>query len=167
MPSCRDSADGRANGSAPAAEPRSLVKFRHQQGFAAEGGQSGSKLSQALMRKKEAREVKPVYHPQCQPFALCWCRKLTRREAHEGHFGPHGMGASCYGRPGKSVVCDRSRRPSHQGEHWSYARERASLTADLGSGIRRAEAVFDGSYLDDPWLGGFGPTSVHVLMCRG
>lgn len=49
-----------------ATEPRSLVKFRHQQGFAAQGGQAGSKLSQALMRKKEAREVKPVYHPQCQ-----------------------------------------------------------------------------------------------------
>jgi pleiotropic regulator 1 len=51
---------------AAAAEPRSLVKFRHQQGFAAEGGQAGSKLSQALMRKKEAREIKPEYHPQCE-----------------------------------------------------------------------------------------------------
>ncbi|KAK8849658.1 pre-mRNA-splicing factor PRP46 [Kwoniella newhampshirensis] len=60
----------------PAAEPRALVKFRHQQGFAAEGGQTGSKLSQALMRKKEAREVKPEYHPQ-------W--KLTR--VISGHMG--------------------------------------------------------------------------------
>lgn len=64
-------ADDSTNGSAPAAEPRSLVKFRHQQGFAAEGGQSGSKLSQALMRKKEAREVKPVYHPQCELGIPC------------------------------------------------------------------------------------------------
>lgn len=47
-------------------EPRALVKFRHQQGFAAQGGQAGSKLSQALMRKKEAREIKPIYHPQCK-----------------------------------------------------------------------------------------------------
>ncbi|CAD6568717.1 MAG: pre-mRNA-splicing factor prp46 [Tremellales sp. Tagirdzhanova-0007] len=60
----------------PASEPRALVKFRHQQGFAAEGGQAGSKLSQALMRKKEAREVKPVYHPE-------W--KLTR--VISGHMG--------------------------------------------------------------------------------
>ncbi|RSH93295.1 pre-mRNA-splicing factor prp46 [Saitozyma podzolica] len=60
----------------PASEPRSLVKFRHQQGFAAEGGQAGSRLSQALMRKKEAREVKPVYHPQ-------W--KLSR--VISGHMG--------------------------------------------------------------------------------
>jgi pleiotropic regulator 1 len=49
----------------PAAEPRSLVKYRHQQGFAAEGGQASSRLSQALMRKKEAREIKPDYHAQC------------------------------------------------------------------------------------------------------
>lgn len=58
----------RTNGSAapgPAAEPRSLVKYRHQQGFAAEGGQASSRLSQALMRKKEAREIKPDYHAQC------------------------------------------------------------------------------------------------------
>ncbi|WWD20286.1 pre-mRNA-splicing factor PRP46 [Kwoniella shandongensis] len=60
----------------PTADPRSLVKFRHQQGFAAEGGQTGSKLSQALMRKKEAREIKPEYHPQ-------W--KLTR--VISGHMG--------------------------------------------------------------------------------
>ncbi|KAL7425127.1 pre-mRNA-splicing factor prp46 [Cryptotrichosporon argae] len=59
-----------------ASEPRALVKFRHQQGFAAEGGQATSKLSQALMRKKEAREVKPVYHPQ-------W--KLSR--VISGHMG--------------------------------------------------------------------------------
>ncbi|KAK6908475.1 pre-mRNA-splicing factor PRP46 [Kwoniella mangroviensis CBS 8507] len=65
-----------SNTSAPAAEPRSLVKFRHQQGFAAEGGQASSRLSQALMRKKEAREVKPEYHPQ-------W--KLTR--VISGHMG--------------------------------------------------------------------------------
>ncbi|KIR33268.1 pre-mRNA-splicing factor PRP46 [Cryptococcus deuterogattii MMRL2647] len=58
------------------AEPRSLVKFRHQQGFAAEGGQATSRLSQALMRKKEAREVKPEYHPE-------W--KLTR--VISGHMG--------------------------------------------------------------------------------
>jgi pleiotropic regulator 1 len=51
-------------GTAGPAAPRSLVKFRHQQGFGAEGGAASSRLSQALMRKKEAREVKPVYHPQ-------------------------------------------------------------------------------------------------------
>jgi len=54
----------------PASEPRSLVKFRHQQGFAAEGGHGGSKLSQALMRKKEAREIKPEYHAQCESRAI-------------------------------------------------------------------------------------------------
>ncbi|ADV23409.1 pre-mRNA-splicing factor PRP46 [Cryptococcus gattii Ru294] len=68
----------KASSSTPeaAAEPRSLVKFRHQQGFAAEGGQATSRLSQALMRKKEAREVKPEYHPE-------W--KLTR--VISGHMG--------------------------------------------------------------------------------
>jgi len=49
-----------------AAEPRSLVKYRHQEGFAAEGGQASSRLSQALMKKKEAREIKPDYHAQCK-----------------------------------------------------------------------------------------------------
>ncbi|ORX37733.1 WD40-repeat-containing domain protein [Kockovaella imperatae] len=72
-----ETASSSTSGSAAAAaEPRLLVKFRHQQGFAAEGGHSGSRLSQALMRKKEAREVKPVYHPQ-------W--KLTR--VISGHMG--------------------------------------------------------------------------------
>lgn len=55
-----------AGPSAGPVAPKSLVKFRHQQGFGAEGGQASSRLSQALMRKKEAREVKPVYHPQCK-----------------------------------------------------------------------------------------------------
>lgn len=70
--------DAGSSASAPAASdaPRSLVKFRHQQGFAADGGAAGSRLSQALMRKKEAREVKPVYHPQ-------W--KLSR--VISGHMG--------------------------------------------------------------------------------
>ncbi|WWD04577.1 pre-mRNA-splicing factor PRP46 [Kwoniella europaea PYCC6329] len=71
-----EAATSSSNTSDPAAEPRSLVKFRHQQGFAAEGGQASSRLSQALMRKKEAREVKPEYHPQ-------W--KLTR--VISGHMG--------------------------------------------------------------------------------
>ncbi|ODN72948.1 pre-mRNA-splicing factor PRP46, variant [Cryptococcus amylolentus CBS 6039] len=59
-----------------APEPQALVKFRHQQGYAAQGGQAGSRLSQALMRKKEAREIKPEYHPQ-------W--KLSR--VISGHMG--------------------------------------------------------------------------------
>lgn len=58
------STNGAAN-PGPAAEPRSLVKYRHQQGFASEGGAASSRLSQALMRKKEAREIKPDYHAQC------------------------------------------------------------------------------------------------------
>lgn len=41
---------------------QALVSFRHQQGFAAQGGQASSRLSQALMKKKEQREAKPVYH---------------------------------------------------------------------------------------------------------
>lgn len=79
----------------PAAEPRSLVKYRHQQGFAAEGGQASSRLSQALMRKKEAREIKPDYHAQCQSQPRCVGRweqsadtelgKLTR--VISGHMG--------------------------------------------------------------------------------
>ncbi|KAK4688549.1 pleiotropic regulator 1, partial [Tremellales sp. Uapishka_1] len=52
------------------------LPYRHQQGFAAQGGQAASKLSQALMRKKEAREIKPAYHPQ-------W--KLSR--VISGHMG--------------------------------------------------------------------------------
>ncbi|WOO81407.1 Pre-mRNA-splicing factor PRP46 [Vanrija pseudolonga] len=67
--------DPGADTAAPSA-PRALVKFRHQEGFAAEGGAASSRLSQALMRKKEAREVKPVYHPQ-------W--KLSR--VISGHMG--------------------------------------------------------------------------------
>jgi pleiotropic regulator 1 len=78
----------RSSSSAPAAEPRSLVKFRHQQGFAAEGGASGSKLSQALMRKKEAREVKPVYHPQWKLSRVIsghmgWVRAVTVDPANQ------------------------------------------------------------------------------------
>jgi pleiotropic regulator 1 len=46
------------------------VQYRHQQGFAASGGQASSKLSQALMRKKEAREVKPQYHAPCRSLCL-------------------------------------------------------------------------------------------------
>ncbi|WVF68480.1 pre-mRNA-splicing factor PRP46 [Kwoniella sp. CBS 6097] len=71
-----EAAETSGSGAAPAAEPRALVKFRHQQGYAAKGGQASSRLSQALMRKKEAREVKPAYHPQ-------W--KLTR--VISGHMG--------------------------------------------------------------------------------
>ena len=75
------------------AEPRSLVKFRHQQGFAAEGGQASSRLSQALMRKKEAREIKPIFHPQCWSELACDCNhelmfftgKLSR--VISGHMG--------------------------------------------------------------------------------
>ncbi|BEI81691.1 hypothetical protein CcaverHIS002_0208510 [Cutaneotrichosporon cavernicola] len=58
------SVDAGAGAAGGQGAPRSLVKFRHQQGFGAEGGAASSRLSQALMRKKEAREVKPVYHPQ-------------------------------------------------------------------------------------------------------
>jgi pleiotropic regulator 1 len=67
------------------------VKYRHQQGFAAEGGQAASKLSQALMRKKEAREIKPDYHAQCRSFnklvRICsdGLGKLTR--VISGHMG--------------------------------------------------------------------------------
>jgi hypothetical protein len=60
---CR-TAGPKSTGAGPA-EPRSLVKYRHQEGFAAEGGQAASRLSQALMKKKEAREIKPDYHAQC------------------------------------------------------------------------------------------------------
>jgi pleiotropic regulator 1 len=83
----------------PASEPRSLVKFRHQQGFAAEGGHTGSKLSQALMRKKEAREIKPKYHAQCgflyqvKGFVLM----AENRETIESHFWPYGLGQSYSG----------------------------------------------------------------------
>lgn len=59
-----EAAPSTAPGSEGPSAPRSLVKFRHQEGFGADGGQASSRLSQALMRKKEAREVKPVYHPQ-------------------------------------------------------------------------------------------------------
>ncbi|ORY34752.1 WD40-repeat-containing domain protein [Naematelia encephala] len=65
-----------SSASSASAEPRALVKFRHQEGLAAEGGHGGSRLSQALMRKKEAREVKPDYHAQ-------W--KLSR--VISGHMG--------------------------------------------------------------------------------
>ncbi|WVQ79211.1 pre-mRNA-splicing factor PRP46 [Cryptococcus sp. DSM 104549] len=71
-----EEAPSSSSAAGPAVEPRSLVKFRHQQGFSAEGGQASSRLSQALMRKKEAREVKPEYHPE-------W--KLTR--VISGHMG--------------------------------------------------------------------------------
>lgn len=68
----------RAGGTAGVAgEPRSLVKYRHQQGFAAEGGQASSRLSQALMKKKEAREIKPDYHAQCKLPILLGRLKLT------------------------------------------------------------------------------------------
>ncbi|KAJ9120503.1 pre-mRNA-splicing factor prp46 [Naganishia onofrii] len=43
-------------------ENKALVSFRHQQGYGAEGGAASSRLSQALMRKKEEREEKPDYH---------------------------------------------------------------------------------------------------------
>jgi hypothetical protein len=46
---------------------QSLVSFRHQQGYAARGGEASSRLSQALMKKKEQREAKPVYHAPCAP----------------------------------------------------------------------------------------------------
>lgn len=71
------------------------MKFRHQEGFAAEGGQATSRLSQALMRKKEAREVKPEYHPECESpiFSFFFLKhtsnsytgKLTR--VISGHMG--------------------------------------------------------------------------------
>ncbi|KAK1923597.1 nuclear mRNA splicing, via spliceosome-related protein [Papiliotrema laurentii] len=74
--------------SSVAAEPRALVKFRHQQGFAAEGGQASSRLSQALMRKKEAREIKPVYHPQWKLSRVIsghmgWVRAITVDPANQ------------------------------------------------------------------------------------
>ncbi|EIW71516.1 hypothetical protein TREMEDRAFT_27014 [Tremella mesenterica DSM 1558] len=70
------------NGHSAVAEPRSLVKYRHQQGFSAEGGQAASRLSQALMRKKEAREIKPEYHAQWKLSRVIsghmgWVRALT------------------------------------------------------------------------------------------
>jgi pleiotropic regulator 1 len=65
----------KSTGAGPA-EPRSLVKYRHQEGFAAEGGQASSRLSQALMKKKEAREIKPDYHAQCKLSRTVRLRKL-------------------------------------------------------------------------------------------
>ncbi|KAH8090369.1 WD40-repeat-containing domain protein [Filobasidium floriforme] len=44
------------------ATSQALTSFRHQQGYSAEGGQASSRLSQALMKKKEQREAKPAYH---------------------------------------------------------------------------------------------------------
>ena len=54
--------NGRAAEAAPSQE---LVSYRHSQGLNAEGGANQSRLSKELMRRKEAREVVPEYHPQC------------------------------------------------------------------------------------------------------
>lgn len=40
------------------------------------------------------------------------------------------------------------------------------MVTDLGLGVWRAETVFDGSYLDDPWARSVGPSSVSLLLCR-
>ena len=115
LTNCRSSTS--ASGPGPASEPRSLVKFRHQQGFAAEGGHSGSRLSQALMRKKEAREVKPAYHAQCKLTPLRREHSSCKgREAHTGHLGTHGMGPRSVRRSGQSVVRHGGWGPSRQGQ---------------------------------------------------
>jgi len=66
--------NGRAAEAGPSQE---LVSYRHSQGLNAEGGANQSRLSKELMRRKEAREVVPEYHPQCTstsiylPHAAC------------------------------------------------------------------------------------------------
>jgi hypothetical protein len=169
---CIESMDAKltcsSNANAPVAEPRSLVKFRHQQGFSAEGGQAGSRLSQALMRKKEAREVKPVYHPQCMfGPSSSWTIRLIFRETVKSHLGSYGLGQSDYSGSSKSMVRDRCGRSCHQGG-FIYTRlmVKHRLMADLGSGFGRVEIVVDGSYFDYPRPCRFRQTSVHVLLCR-
>lgn len=58
---------GERNGrSAEAKGPsQELVSYRHAQGLDSNGGVNQSRLSKELMKRKEAREVVPEYHPQC------------------------------------------------------------------------------------------------------
>lgn len=100
------------------------------------------------MRKKEAREIKPVYHPQCKPFL----DTADGRETHSSHFWAYGMGQGYDCRSWKSMVRNWSWRPSYQ---------------DLGFGIGRAKAFAYGSYLDYPWIGSIRPTPLPLLLCRG
>ena len=146
-----------------------MVKFRHQQGFAAEGGQSGSKLSQALMRKKEAREVKPVYHPQCELAAWCsWSVSVADEKGSSRGSSRATWAGSELSLSTRQISGSRQEQGTESSRcAASILSIRAYLTEDLGLGVGGAEAVVDGTYFDDPWTGSLGPTSVHVLLCRG
>jgi hypothetical protein len=108
-------------------ENKALVSFRHQQGYGAEGGAASSRLSQALMRKKEEREEKPDYHAPCMYspisalYSFCVQQLIIRpffdvlRETQDGHFRSYGLGAVGSGGTRKPVVRDRCRRSSYQG----------------------------------------------------
>lgn len=72
------SAGGTTNGRAAEAGPsQELVSYRHSQGLNAEGGANQSRLSKELMRRKEAREVVPEYHPQCASSSCTACIALV------------------------------------------------------------------------------------------
>jgi hypothetical protein len=117
-----------AAGSAPTSVPvnKELVAFRQQQGFDAQGGQAASRLSQALMKKKQERDEKPQYHAPCEQrkrgvegheclLILLNLSMNSPRETQDGHFWTSWLGAVGRGRAGKPVVRDWCWGPSDQG----------------------------------------------------
>ena len=101
------------------------------------------------MRKKEAREIKPVYHPQWKLSRVIsghmgWVRAITVDPANQWF----ATGA------GDRVI--KVRRISM-----------SELTLDLGSCVWRAQTIADGTYLYHSRIGCLGSTPISLFLCRG
>lgn len=122
------------------------------------------------MRKKEEREEKPAYHAPCtsdiphstsQLILFGLVGKL--KTVISGHMGWVRSVAVEPGNQwfatgaGDRVIKVRRKSP--------YKGRKAHTPAvDLGSGIRRVEAIAHGSHLGRSWFGRFAETSVSVLV---
>jgi hypothetical protein len=142
---------------------QALTSFRHQQGYAAQGGEASSRLSQALMKKKEQREAKPAYHAPCMPlprlFALHNADSYLRcnREVEDRHFGASWLGPVSSGGAWQSVVRDWSRRSCDQSKWNVFLVHQQMYTnvdlalLDLGFGFGRTQTLSYRPHISCAW----------------